>query len=103
MLSSHPVAYRRKSSLEMELQDIHDNRARRKSCMVSATQIPFLEMDLHGLCATRSFSNRKMLSYLLDMISMFDDAAETVTEPKNNLDKAKLSFSPSDIKLRYQI
>ena len=73
MLSTDPVAFRRKSSLEIELEDIHNERVRRKSCLASAVQILFLEMDVQGLCATRSFSNRKMLSYLHDNISMFDN------------------------------
>lgn len=82
---------RRKSSLEEELQDIHNERVRRKSSFSNVTQIVFLEMDLHGLFATRSFSHRKMLSYLHDNISTFDNMEPQ--QKKENKDEA-FTFEP---------
>ena len=71
---------RQRSNLEVELQNIHDERKNRRNTYAAASQIPFLEMDLNGLYASRTFSNRKMLSYLTDYISTFDSEAEQPTQ-----------------------
>lgn len=89
--------FHQKSILGVELQDIHDNRLRRKNSLVSATRILFLEMDLYGLRATRSFSNREMLSYLRNNIGMISAVAE---KSEDGNDRRNFTFSPSSAKLR---
>lgn len=72
----------RRKTLEEELQEIYEQRQHRKSTFSVATQIVFLEMDLHGLFVTRSFSHRKMLSYLHDNICMFEKQDNKQLEEK---------------------
>ena len=92
---------RGRSRLEEELQDIQDERLRRKSTFSVATQIVFLEMDLHGLFATRSFSHRKMLSYLLDNINTFDNMESSQTTPDTTTNsESSFSFSRESVTLR---